>query len=59
MSKRSDAMKRKAKRMAKKNLAKAKIQLMKFKGRAKAELKRHARALKLAAARYRVALKNS
>ena len=54
MSKRSDAMKRKAKQMAKKNLAKAKVQLVKFKARAKVELKRHARALKLAAQRYRV-----
>lgn len=55
MSKRSDAMKRKAKR----NLKKARVQLAKFKSRAKVELSRHARAFKLAAKRYRVALKNS
>ena len=41
------------------NLAKAKVQLAKFKARAKVELSRHARAFKLAAKRYRVALKNS
>ena len=55
MSKRSEAMKRKAK----KNLAKANVQLKKFQARAKVELARHARAFKLAARRYRVALKNS
>jgi hypothetical protein len=59
MSKRSDAMKRKAKQMAKKNLAKARVQLARVKARAKVELMRHARAFKLAAKRYRVALKNS
>ena len=37
MSKRSDAMKRKAKQMAKKNLAKARVQLGRFKARAKAQ----------------------
>ena len=57
MAKRTDAMKRKVK--AKKNLAKAKVQLARFKKRARAELVRHGRALKLAAKRYRVALKNS
>ena len=55
MSKRSDAMKRKAK----KNLAKAKVQLGKLKARARIELARHTRAFKLAAKRYKVALKNS
>jgi hypothetical protein len=55
MSKRSDAMKRKAK----KNLQKARVQLSKLKARAKAELARHTRAFKLAAKRYKVALKNS
>ena len=59
MSKRTDAMKRKAKQMAKRNLAKAKVQLNKVKVRARIELARHARAFKLAAKRYRVALKNS
>ena len=55
MSKRSDAMKRKAK----KNLQKARVQLSKLKARAKVELARHTRAFKLAARRYKVALKNS
>jgi hypothetical protein len=55
MSRRSDAMKRKAK----KNLAKTKVKLAKFKARAKLELSRHARAFRLASKRYRVALKNS
>ena len=55
MSKRSDAMKRKAK----KNLQKARVQLSKLKARAKVELARHTRAFKLAAKRYKVALKNS
>ncbi len=55
MSKRSDAMKAKAK----KNLKKAKLQLSRFKARAKVELARHARAFKLATRRYKVALKNS
>ena len=59
MSKRSDAMKRKAKQMAKRNLAKAKMQLNKIRVRARIELARHTRALKLAAKRYRVALRNS
>jgi len=47
------------KRKAKKNLAKAKVKLAKFKARARVELSRHARAFKLAAKRYRVALKNA
>ena len=55
MSKRSDAMKAKAR----KNLKKAKVQLAKVKARAKVELSRHARAFKLAAWRYKLALKNS
>jgi hypothetical protein len=55
MSKRSDAMKRKAKR----NLQKARVQLSKIKARARVELARHTRAFKLAAKRYKVALKNS
>lgn len=59
MSKKTDAMKRKAKLMAKKNLAKAKVQLVKVKARARVELSRHLRAFKLASKRYRVALKNS
>jgi predicted NAD-dependent protein-ADP-ribosyltransferase YbiA (DUF1768 family) len=59
MSKKTDAMKRRAKQMAKKNLAKARVQVMRFKARAKVELSRHLRAFKLAAKRYRLALKNS
>jgi hypothetical protein len=55
MSKRTDAMKVKAKR----NLKKARVQLAKVKARARVELARHARAFKLAARRYKVALKNS
>ena len=55
MSKRSEALKRKAK----KNLQKARVQLSKLKARAKVELARHTRAFKLAAKRYKVALKNS
>ena len=55
MSKRSDAMKRKAK----KNLQKARVQLSKLKARARVELARHTRAFKLAAKRYKVALRNS
>ena len=45
--------------MAKKNLAKARVKLARLKARAKVELARHARAFKLAAKRYKVALKNS
>ena len=48
MAKKASTMKRKAQQMAKKNLAKAKVQLA-----------RHMRALKLAGKRYRVALKSS
>lgn len=55
MSKRSAAMKAKAK----KNLKKARVQLQRLKARARVELARHTRAFKLAAKRYRVALKNS
>jgi F0F1-type ATP synthase membrane subunit b/b' len=55
MSKRSDAMKRKAR----KNLQKARVQLSKIRARAKVELARHTRAFKLAAKRYKAALKNS
>jgi len=47
MSKRSDAMKR----AAKKNLAKARVKLSRLKKRVNAELKRHQRAFKLAAKR--------
>ena len=45
--------------MAKKNLGKAKAQLKRFQVQGKLELARHMRALKLAAKRYRVALKKS
>jgi hypothetical protein len=55
MSKRSQAMKRKAKQ----NLKKARAQLTKLKKRARLELARHSRAFRLAAKRYKVALKNS
>jgi len=44
--------------MAKKNIAKAKVQIRKVKARAKVELGRHMRALKLAAKRYKLALKD-
>ena len=47
------------KRKAKKNLAKAKVQLARLRARARAELARHTRAFKLAAKRYKLALKNS
>ena len=59
MSTKSDARKRKAKLAAKKNLAKMKVKLARVKARARAELARHARAFKLAAKRYKVALRNS
>ena len=59
MSKKSAAMKKKAKAMAKKNIAKAKVQIRRVKARAKVELGCHMRALKLAAKRYKLALKNS
>ncbi len=55
MAKRSAAMKRRMK--AKKNLAKAKLTLARFNKRARAELARHMRALKLATKRYRAALR--
>jgi hypothetical protein len=55
MSKKSDALKRKAQ----KNLKKAKVQLAKFQARARVELARHGRAFKLAAKRYKLALKQS
>jgi hypothetical protein len=55
MSRKSDAMKRKAR----KNLQKARVQLSRLKARARVELARHTRAFKLAAKRYKVALKNS
>ena len=55
MSKQSDAMKRKAR----KNLQKARVQLSRLKARAKVELARHKRAFRLAAKRYKAALKNS
>jgi hypothetical protein len=59
MSKKSDAMKRKAKAMAKKNLAKAKVKVRQIKARAKVELSRHMRAFKAAAKRYKLSLKQS
>ena len=59
MSKRSDAMKRKAKKMAKKKLAQARVQLRRIQARAKVELARHTRAFKAAAKRYKLSLKNS
>ena len=55
MSKRSDELKRKAK----KNLKMAKAQLSKVKARAKVEMARHARAFKAAAKRYKMSLKQS
>jgi hypothetical protein len=55
MSKRSEALKRKAKR----NLQKARVQLAKLKARARVELARHTRAFRLAAKRYKTALKKS
>jgi hypothetical protein len=55
MSKRSEALKRKAKR----NLQKARAQLAKLKARARVELARHTRAFGLAAKRYKTALKKS
>ena len=55
MSRNSEAMKRKAK----KNVQKARVQLGKLKARAKVELARHSRAFKLAAKRYKLALKTS
>lgn len=55
MSKRSEAMKRKAKQ----NLRKARVKLAGLKVRARAELARHTRAFKLAAKRYKAALKRS
>jgi hypothetical protein len=55
MAKRSDATKRKAK----KNLKKAKVLISKFRARAKVELTRHGRALRVAAKRYKGALKQS
>ena len=55
MSKRTEALKRKAKM----NLKKARVQFGRIKARARRELARHARALRLAAARYKKALKKS
>jgi len=46
-------MKRRAK--AQKNLAKAKLQLSRFKRRSRLELARHTRALRLATKRYKAA----
>jgi hypothetical protein len=40
-------------------MAQAKVQVRRVKARARVELSRHMRALKLAAKRYRLALKNS
>ena len=53
MSKRSEAMKRKAKA----RLKKARVQLTRLKKRARIELARHTRAFNLAAKRYKAALK--
>ncbi len=55
MSRRSEGMNR----TANKNPKKARVQLKRFQARARVELARHARAFRLAAKRYRVALKNS
>ena len=55
MAKRTAAMKRRMK--SKKNLAKAKLTLARFNKRARAELARHSRALKLATKRYKAALR--
>ena len=55
MAKRTAAMKRRMK--AKKNLAKAKVTLARFNKRARAEMARHTRALKVATKRYRAALR--
>jgi hypothetical protein len=54
MSKRSEAIKRKAKARMKK----ARAELTRLKARARVELARHTRAFKLAAKRYKAALKN-
>ena len=55
MAKRSNAMKRRAK--AKKNLAKAKLTLSRFNKRARAEMARHTKAMKVATKRYKAALR--
>ena len=55
MAKRTAAMKRRMK--AKKNLAKAKLALARFNKRARNEMARHTRALKVASKRYRSALR--
>jgi hypothetical protein len=55
MAKKNDAMKRRAK--ARKGLAMARKDLARFKKRTRMELARHARALKAAAKRYRMALR--
>jgi len=55
MSKSSQARKSKAQ----KSLKKARVQLGRFKARARAELARHARAFKLAAKRYKKAVKQA
>jgi exonuclease VII small subunit len=54
MSKRSEALKRKAKT----RLKQARVQLSRIKARARKELARHTRAFRLAAKRYKAALKN-
>ena len=61
MSRKSDSevIKRKAKQAAKKGVAKAKVQIGKLQASAKVGFAKHARAFKLAAKRYQVALKNS
>ena len=58
MSKKSDAMKRKAKAMAK-EARPGEGAATPIQARAKVELKRHQRAFMLAAKRYKLALKNS
>ena len=55
MSRKSEAMKKKAKA----KLKKARVQLQRLKARARVELARHTRAFRLAAKRYKAALKNS
>jgi hypothetical protein len=55
MAKRTAAMKRRMK--AKKNLAKAKLTLARFNKRARGELTRHTKAMKVATKRYKAALR--
>ena len=50
---------KKAKEKAKKNLKRARVQLARVKKQARIELSRHARAFKLAARRYKLALRQA